>query len=479
MARSELAAAVQDGLEERNPEVSIRRVKEAVRKGLLAIDKTPKVHETEYFNHSYAPDFILSWPGSQTSNRPVYLKFADDPAYLAEEVELVAQQHPMVIELDINANQKQTKDQESIDRLREVARGSDTLITNPDGLTEIEAEQRNQPILRLLGRALLQGGRGVIDEHLASQTSQTLATGVEAAQSLDAEPTRRAAEVLEDVLSGPSQSRIQRFLQALWVGSGGAESTFPGETALSGPLDDDALAFLIETEGVADSAEFWRRIGSRLTIDQIGRLPIPPRHFPNLQYLVDANIDRLWGRVVKVSSHGLQTTLDAHEYPTPWWAVRNSLLCLIGDSYEALIGTLSEQLEHISINSQEPSIEELIERAKSNDIRLGELVLKNGKRFMSYGSEDNEDVSGDPNLLNISTSLGPSATVTSAVASLSRGKHLKVHFSRALATTEGPAKIPLRELVLTAVPLLRDYVSSTESRLMDTLAEEPGAPTLF
>jgi hypothetical protein len=479
----QLSDAIQDGLHERDPDVSIRRVKDAVRRSLLSLDESPKIADTEYFNHTFAPDFVLHWNDSLIPDRFVYLKFADDPVYLAAEVKLVAEQHPLVIELDLEPDQTRNASSEATTGLQEVARANDTLITDPAGLEELQEEQTEHPILRLLGRALLQGGRGLLDRHAADETSRYLANGVDAAQRLQAEPTRQASELLNDLLSGQPQHRVQRFLQALWVGSGGSEATFPGRTDLTGLLDDDALAFLIETTGLAESIDFWRRIGGQLTVDQLARLPLSFGYYPNLQSLIESNIDRLWARVVKVISQPLQLPLE-HAPPVnqidPWWAVRNGVLCLLENTFETLIGTRSEQLEHVDITATEPSLQTLIERAHLNDIRLGELELRRQNRFLSYGSDDdNEDVTDDDELSEAALSLGAAASVRSAVANLAAGRHVKVHFSRATAKTEGPAKIPLRELVVTAIALLHDSETPDAVRVTDTLAEGPANPTLF
>jgi hypothetical protein len=476
---SELAAAVRTGLEEPNPHDSIRMVKQAVRKGLLAIDKTPSIQDTGYFNHSFTPDFVLQWgPGNQAPSRPVYLKFADDPAYLTEELGLVANQHPLVVELDTEKSQAQHAGTETFNKLQETAQSNDALVTDPDGLTELERGQRSEPILRLLGRALLQGGRGIIDESVAAHTNSSVASGIDAAQRLDEEPIRRATTIVKAMLAGSSQNRVQRFLEALWLGSGGSESDFPGEITLSGALDDDALAFLIETEGVADSIDFWRRIGSRLTVDQLARLPLEPHYFPNLQHLVEANIDRLWARVLKVINHGGQESIGDPDDQKTWWSVQHSLLCLTGKSYTAFIGTLSEQVEKIGGAGSEPYVQDLVQRARGNQIRLGELLLSAGNRFASYGSDDNEDVTDDGNLFSLTASLGSAVRVRSAVAALGSGRHLKINFSRSMAIGEGPAKIPLRELAVTGVPLLIRMPES-DARLRDILPKEIGEPTLF
>jgi hypothetical protein len=479
MKRSKLAAAVDSGLKEANPQESIRMVKQAVRKGIMALDGTSILHDTDYFNHSFAPDFILQWGRNQAFKRPVYLKFADDPGYLAKELHFVADCHPLVVELGADMSQGSHAAPEDRGRLEETAKSNDTMVTDPDGLANLEQGQQREPTLKLLNRALLQGGRGVMDGEAAVQTSNDVASGIAAAQLLNQEPTRRASEILNEVLGGPSRSRVQRFLQALWVGSGGSESNFPGEATLSGALDDDALAFLLQIEGVSETPEFWRRIGSQLTVDQLARLPLDPEYFANLQLLIAANLDRLWARVLKIVDRGGQMSFQETGEPYAQWVVRNGILCLITDSYEALVGTLSEQLDKISVVSEEPLVGELLDRARANRIRLGELLLSVGNRFLSYGSNDDGDVSEDVELVRLTQSLAPSARVRSAVATLSSGKHLNIYFSRLTAIGEGPAKIPLKELVLTGTSLLYGKQRTAGADVIAILSEEPEESTLF
>jgi hypothetical protein len=465
MTPSALTEEIRRGLDVRDPADSIRAVKTAVRRGLHMVDGSPAIVDTGYFNHSFTPDFILRWDGSRVPDRPVYLKIAEDPTYSVEELDVVAGTRPMIVELFAGESDEDGFHATS-GVLQETARRNDSLVATPDALVELKAGRDSRPILGLFDRALLQGGRGFLDARAVTQANDVVSAGVSGAQRLDSEPTRRAVESVGQLLSGQAESRVQRFLQALWVGSGGSESNYPSDLEIAGTLDDDALAFLLQIEGISQSEDFWRRVGSRLEVDQLARLPVGPEYLDNLQHLVRANLDRLWARFTTVRGSGGQISLEDSGRIYPWWSIRGGLLCLMGPSFQAFIGTLAEQVERaVSVEGVEPEVSELLERVETAGLQLEQVRLSVGSRYLTYGSDEKEDVLNDDSIVQFAGSLGPDARVRSAIASLPPlgRRRVNVQFARSSAAGNGPSRVPLRELVLVGVPLLTGHAEQQDA----------------
>ena len=88
-----LEQRVEDALLDRNPRESEHRVKEAVADALHVFDPSATVKVTSYFNHTWAPDMVLTWGRVE---RPVFLRFTDNLPELGEDIELLDRLDPLV-----------------------------------------------------------------------------------------------------------------------------------------------------------------------------------------------------------------------------------------------------------------------------------------------------------------------------------------------------------------------------------------------
>jgi len=73
-------AEILAALDIENPRNSVATVKSVVISQFEALDTRVKIKSTDYFNHTFAPDLVLSWPWDRMPERYVYLRFNDDLA---------------------------------------------------------------------------------------------------------------------------------------------------------------------------------------------------------------------------------------------------------------------------------------------------------------------------------------------------------------------------------------------------------------
>jgi hypothetical protein len=421
-------------------------IKAAVTNELQSLDPRLVIVPTDYFNHSFVPDLVATWPDTaDKAERYIYLKFNSDLGYLFDDISLVQDKHPIIFGLAPMARQEPAE----LSKITEVARRHDTLVTDPRGIQTL-VEKRSGRFLELVSTVFTQGGRGLLDEPAAAVTVDVLDAGYEGARTTRAEQTKRASDVAEELFTYSHAGKIIRLLQAVWVGSGGHLEDFPGRRELGNEVPDDALQFLLQLDEIRDD-DFWYRIGRQLTVAQLSRLSLPAGS-PNLDRLMQVSAGLYWARWCRVKSHARVNigNLD------PKWTASEGVLILGGPDYSAYVsenatGAVAVPREQ----SNGISIDELLSR--SDDLMLNELEFSSGGRVLKYAAVGaTENIGHDEALHFLEGSLpGAHVVVQRAGITLQNGRHLSCNFLDNTATGRTASKVKLVELVETAITLFR------------------------
>jgi len=179
----ELAERIRNSFVNQQPADAVSDVKMAVADYLQMTDPAVTVKFTDYFNHSFAPDLVLTWSRDNV-DRYVYLRANSDPEWLKDDIDNIGSRHPLVMTLGVTEQDGPMQEVESS------ARQQDTLVTEPGTIEALTEARHNTPVAGLLGSALLQGGRGVMGETAVGRVVGTTASGFEAAQFVDKEHHR-------------------------------------------------------------------------------------------------------------------------------------------------------------------------------------------------------------------------------------------------------------------------------------------------
>lgn len=446
---------------------SITQIKAAAIRQFEALDGRLKIHSTEYFNHSFAPDLVLSWRASRVADRYVYMRSSSDRSALAEDVLRLGAQKPIVLGLApvqadpmVEVGKAQT--------LNTLARESDTLVTDAAALASVAGARKDRPIAGLFSTALAQAGRGLVDSGDADATTETIAAGFAAAADMGSESVLRALTAVDEHLAAPFASRFNRILQAVWIGSGGRADLFPqGHIDLTAGVDDEALEFLLDLDPVNDM-DFWRRIGRTTTVHQISQLS-PRQPNDNLQYLVKANLDHLTARACRIQDQ--QIRLDETEMPEFWWRIEHRALTLRSYGWTAFIAEKAEDLGGIEGTvTGGVSISDLIERARSTV--LVSLQMSDGVFEMDLSSAGRADVARSGHFRAVSSSFGSAATVQRASALVDQ-KQILCDFMKSSASTVTSSVVLVGELLNISLPLLRAMSEPSRQALQGLLEPQP------
>jgi len=450
-------------LHDMSPRDTITQIKAAAIRQFEALDGRMKIHSTEYFNHSFAPDLVLMWRTSRETERYVYMRSASDHEDLAEDVLRLGGQKPIV--LGLNPVYREIGDRENLSvSLNRLAQDRDTLVTDAAALASVVQAKQDKPITGLFSTALAQAGRGLVDSDDAEATTTAIASGFDAARGMGADSVLRAVTAVDDHLAIPFANRFNRILEAVWVGSGGRADLFPrGQLDLAAGVDDEALEFLLDLD-VIDDYDFWRRIGRTTTVSQISKLsPRQPNN--NMQHLIKANLDHLTARVCRIQDR--QERMDEQEQPDLWWLTENHALALRSRSWIAFVAEKGEELGGIEGTATKGvSISDLINRAGTTV--LTGVEMSDGTYQLDLSSSTQADVAHSDHLDAVARSFGSTARVQRARA-MTDNRQVACDFTKSSASTTTSSVAPLTELLGVSLPLLRPMEPSERAALLELL----------
>ncbi|MWA01919.1 hypothetical protein F8568_016375 [Actinomadura sp. LD22] len=416
-------------------------MKEQVINRIRALDTRVRIRTTDYFNNTFVPDIVLSWPGEERS-RELFIRADTNPEHLAEDIGLVPDRKPIFYGLGSVSSSAEHNSLVSSE-----AQDHGVLITDAAGADEFVARRRRTDLLGLASAAVLQGGRGVVDREEAADTATLFEDGFESARRGDSLRTASAAGRIASVLDSDRTDRLLQVLQALWVGSGQPASLFPAAVKQD-HLDDSALLFLLEQDWIKDTL-FWRNLGHSLKFDQLVSLDLS-EPTENLQELIWANSDRLKARA------SAAVASEVNELPGKRFAY-----------FTIEDGGLAFRMRH-SLLRLYGSADQLPETVKSTGVPLGDVLQRlrllmrdrtpvRTIEFVDEGrkwtceSEGDTGVFDDADFMRVISTAGPNAQVRRVAVRSAEGNLLKLNFTNDSVTGYGSSRFEISQLVTLAL----------------------------
>ncbi|MFD0692152.1 hypothetical protein [Actinomadura fibrosa] len=462
---SELTAALASAYDHPEPEDRITAIKTAVSRQLEHTDQGATIRHTEYFNSSIAPDLVVRWP-SENRERPVFLRPNPSLNWFTDDLEWISPTHPLVITL---GSPNEPTNTDHFEGLQRVAHRRNILVADPPAVSELSERSGEEPAASLMAQAVLRGGRGIIDEQSTRIAMTHTVDGFHGAERVDLVATRQATEVLTTLLREDQASRLSRVLQSVWEGHGGKAENFPGTRNLSGRMTDEDLHFLIVNVPTT-SVDFWRRIGRGITANQIARLNLEG-YSASLQVLIAANSDTLLTRGIRIFYE--QSMLGEEDDNRLQWLISRRCIALRGPGWTAYVAADSVNDLPRKAKHDVPSVSELRTRADRWEVKVVNLELDVGDRFIAYSSKGDEDVLHDARLARLAQA--GRTKVRRATIMIPTGGRLECDFTSLTATGHTSAIYALGDIFKSALPVLvkLDKVGATYLKLLSR-AENPG-----
>jgi hypothetical protein len=459
----ELRSALSNAMQFDTSERRIDAVKATVGNFLRASDPTAQIGTTEYFNHTFAPDLVLSWP-RENRRRLVFLRANNDPRWLADDLRVIAPSHPIVLTLEPNLRSGNESDR---NELLGVARESRALVADPDAIEEFSTPAA--PIASVLSNAVIRGGLGLLDELSARTAADTAIVGFTAAASLDVQPTREALLIADSLLDDEQATRLTRLYRAVWEGQGGAAAQFPSSRSTAGPLTGNDLLLLLATLDTGD-LQFWRRIGRDLRLEQLTEIESLPQS-SNLDRLIEANLDRLAARGARVYG----TAADTPDIGVPRWAIDRHCAVLASGQWAAYFATKASDLPPPERRSGVP-VRSLMEEVRALGVRMTDVKVMHSDFTISIESIGEADVVDSPDFTEIAA-RGDSLAHSAAIA-MPSGRNLIAEFMTGTASGHTNATFPLSELSPAAIRLLLELTRRQSDELTARLTPPADAKVI-
>lgn len=441
---------------------SVAGIKNAIRGQLQEADPGIEIHDTEYFNNTYSPDFILKWPG-QKEVRRIFLRADSNPQYLAEDIAIVADEQSILMPL---AASKPAQDPTIEDALQADASQKKVLIANADSVAALVAQTKYSPYTTLISRAIFQGGKGLIRRTRAESVAASVSEGFVDASHSRPEHIPEAVESAQGVLDTPRSNAISSFMQALWIASGERADTFPVPVASQPALDSSSLSFLLEMPELDDD-DFWHRMGRNIDIEKILSLKLSGAT-ANLQRLMRANAESLRARVCRVVPADSTHPDRFHE----WFLGDGGLGLTLGEYSAIFTNSRISDISLEGVNSVQP-VGSVSQRAASAGIRVVALSISARESRIDYAGVADIDISSDPQLGSVASALGSAAEVVSVTAAIGASDR-KLNCNLQTSTSHGNsnAKYYLSEMAINSIPLFVDLSEPEISDLFEAVGSE-------
>lgn len=458
---STLEQHVLDALLDRDPRESEHRVKSAIADALSAFDPTATVKVTSYFNHTFAPDMLLSWGQAQ---RPVFLRFTDNVPELGHDIEMLDKLDPLVFGLSTPTASSVVEN-----RLDERSRNADVLLTTPTAVEELTGREAPAATDRMLRNSLAHAGRGaLIGSSNARELADTFAQGLTSAAGGEVGGTREALATIEHFFAVGQARRLNRVVQAVWEGGGARLDQYPGDPELSADVGSLPLLYLVQLMDT-DDLSFWRGVGRNLTLEHLVDLGhADAADYENFQHLINANLDVLRARACHVLDMRLY---DDSEPPTLKWGVDLPVsetppaLTLVGPGFLVYAARSRGELDpRVRKPGSGIPVEEYIERTQKASVTAVNVSV--GDKHLALSADSGMT---DSEFLEAATSGLPSAMVDRATVTTPTGR-VTVDFPQSTGTGVTRSDTLLAHLLHATTMLLVPLKPDERERLTEFLA---------
>lgn len=277
MAGSDLQGAVQAAMSSTRAVDIEAGVKDAVAKEIRRLDPLAKVSSTDFFNHSYAPDFVLTWQDGRTkSRRDLYLRpslrAGVDGDELATLKEVASARHTDPFMLALKSNDEP----EVLERAAVAsALSPGVLVTDVSALDDIAnaSPSDTSPIAGLVQANIVRGGRGLVLEAQVTELVSLEALTPEGGMGAD-----DFLNVVKRNFDEQAVARFERSTQLLAMAITGdlslldaPEGERPG--AVGGRLSKRelqlVLPFLLTADNITEEPRFWTHLGSLTSLEAL------------------------------------------------------------------------------------------------------------------------------------------------------------------------------------------------------------------
>ncbi|MCB8914010.1 hypothetical protein KUG88_28325 [Rhodococcus rhodochrous] len=454
-----------------SPEQIISSVKSIVSEEIASLDSGVEISYTEYFNHTYMPDMVLSWP-RQNEVRPLYLRSSFREGVTESEVRGLEGTEPVVLGLQ-SATEGGVED-----TIRESARSTRrvfvTDIGSIDSFGRAGAVKGGQstPLVEVLKSNLFRAGRGF----MGSEDVTTLTEAAERAVSSDPEVSASGLRDLEEAASGIYAEdgayqigRVGRILQAA-----GTSMSIQSQLELEGRLSESdiriVLPYLLRRPDVSDNLEFWSAISRLVDLESLEN--VIELEGLDITRLVNPDSLKSWSacRAELALNNDFDEEFDSADVTR--WSIRAGKLSAITGPWNLVFASTDKRKLKGASDAREANWDDIARIARA--LIVESASLRGITRRLSVGAEESSNVVRDVD--EITRALEDNYRVRKLDVRTPGSESdsvIDVDFKKMLATVHGSGA-PLGELGTVALLLLGHRYQVSPGWLEVELPDEVG-----
>ncbi len=445
---SHVTDALRDALDHHNMVTATTNVKRLVCEELARVDPTARIHNTEYFNHTYLPDVVLDW--GDRDPREVFLRFVSTPQRLLSDIDRIGASGPVIFDLSLAVRPERGRDELApISSMQQQTqkRSPRLLVTDSEATQHMRPNDAVNMVERLVIANLLRHGRGTLDESAASNTVSTSRAGYDAAIAAKPDDVQAVVAAARRILDPDTERRVERTLQLLWWVGGGAPEDFPisipDDMELNLSDTRDFLREVFDDEHVIEDNTFWSRLADRLSFDAL----------VGVGDVTDSqNLNRLMGQLVRRLrlSHVI---LDKRDRPLPpfdqiAWSLQEQFLCLVGPDWRCRFTPLGNRFsQRRGMGRPIPLAKAAIRSAayQIEEVRIDEATRQ---VVLSHKDTDHSQRISERSLRDLATGFADESAVRTITVSFG-GSLMTADFDRMMVGAEPDATVRHMATVVT------------------------------
>lgn len=234
-------SALRDALADPHPRESQTRVHDLLARELGGITPGTAISTTGYFNHSWAPDFVLT--SRDRGERLVFLRFDTHDAAFVDDLAYLRERDPVFVDLAEELPDTEVVPDEPASESIEL--GS-TLVADVAAIDKWNLVARADSDVKVATNQVVMGGHGRVTRTVAEEIVDEWHEASAAIKSAEIEDLRESLDAFAARLSPVASLDLESDLRTRWVAAGHAIDDFPGsdDWKLAGRSDAEIGRFV-------------------------------------------------------------------------------------------------------------------------------------------------------------------------------------------------------------------------------------------
>ncbi|MGW3858333.1 hypothetical protein [Micromonospora arida] len=429
-------------------DAAIRDVKTIIAREMTEIDSSLDVRATDHFNHSFFPDFVVSWRENGTDQRRDIFLRNDSTSVLYQDVDRMEKGNEVFLGIRSSKADPDTR----AELATALVGDSQCLVSDAASLdsfaTRTAPAETSSVLPGVAARVWIRGARGLLDQPAVAELQDQVAVGGSAMMRGSVDDGRAVVWAVRRNFRSEYAKRIERVMQIMWLSAGNPLSSFPGRHTMSTQLSESEirwlLPFLLRAAHVDD--DFWRLVGEVIDLRLLQSLG-DVGESPNLDRLITVNLDRLL--VTQAMLHRRNVSLHP-SLNEPHWSIRSGLLTLGAEGFDCHVVDDKRKLANSRHGSWPTYLDDI--QARLERYRLQEIAFSSPAATVDVKSATSQGLAGRQ-ATDITGSLGAMGGIAKVAVRPAGGDcNIMVNFLRGTAETDERSQI--QNLVTTAIDLI-------------------------